>query len=224
MEIKHFGLIGLGGFAREVMPFIQDFLFKTFSQKNTKLKIYFVDIDSSITFCNGYPVISEQEFKKLEGEKYFNIAISDSKIREKIANRLIHYSNPLSLFASNCLAYESSVISKGGILCPFSIITSNTKIGKFFHANLYSYVAHDCFIGDYVTFAPSVKCNGNVHIYDHAYIGTGAIIRNGTSDEPIEIGEGAVIGMGAVVTKSVPPFSVVIGNPAREMKGKNHLT
>jgi acetyltransferase-like isoleucine patch superfamily enzyme len=41
----------------------------------------------------------------------------------------------------------------------------------------------------------------NIHIEDHAYIGTGAIIKQGTPDKPLVIGKGAVIGMGAVVTK-----------------------
>ena len=81
--------------------------------------------------------------------------------------------------------------------------------------NIYAYIAHDCVIGDYVTFAPNVHCNGNVHVHDHAYIGTGAIIKQGTTSKPLVIGEGAVVGMGAVVTKDVPPFTTVIGNPAK---------
>ncbi len=95
-------------------------------------------------------------------------------------------------------------------------MTSNAKIGRFFHCNLYAYVAHDCVIGDFVTFSPGVKCNGHVVIEDHAYVGTGAIIKDGT-DKPIVIGRGSIVGMGAVVTKSVAPGAIVIGNPARTM-------
>ena len=49
-----------------------------------------------------------------------------------------------------------------------------------------------------------------VTIEDDVWIGAGAIILPGTT-----IHKGAVIGAGAVVTKDVPPFSVVVGNPAR---------
>jgi acetyltransferase-like isoleucine patch superfamily enzyme len=103
------------------------------------------------------------------------------------------------------------------VLCSFVTLTSNIRIGRAFHANIYSYVAHDCVIGDYVTFAPGVKCNGNVRIEDHAYIGTGAILRQGSPEKPLTIGKGAVVGMGAVVTKDVAPGVTVVGNPARPL-------
>ena len=76
---------------------------------------------------------------------------------------------------------------------------------------------HDCLIGDFVTFAPSVKCNGNIVIEDHAYIGAGAVIKQGKPGQPLVIGRGAVVGMGAVVTKDVPAGATVVGNPARIM-------
>ncbi len=53
---------------------------------------------------------------------------------------------------------------------------------------------------------------GNVVIKDDAWIGAGAIILPG-----IEIGEAAVVGAGVVVTKSVPPYTIVAGCPAREI-------
>ena len=49
-----------------------------------------------------------------------------------------------------------------------------------------------------------------VRICDKAWIGFNAIILKGTT-----IGEGAIVGAGAVVTKDVPPYTIVGGNPAR---------
>jgi acetyltransferase-like isoleucine patch superfamily enzyme len=57
-------------------------------------------------------------------------------------------------------------------------------------------------------------CCGRVAIEDYAYIGAGACIRQGTDQRPMVIGRGAVVGMGAVVTRSVAPDTTVVGNPA----------
>jgi acetyltransferase-like isoleucine patch superfamily enzyme len=51
---------------------------------------------------------------------------------------------------------------------------------------------------------------GPTVIGNDVYIGVGAIVLSGVS-----IGDGAVVGAGAVVGKSVPPYAVVVGNPAR---------
>jgi galactoside O-acetyltransferase len=52
-----------------------------------------------------------------------------------------------------------------------------------------------------------------VTIEDRVWIGFNAIILKG-----VTIGEGAVVGAGTVVTKNVPPFSIVAGNPARVVR------
>lgn len=48
------------------------------------------------------------------------------------------------------------------------------------------------------------------HVRRRASIGSGAVVLCG-----LEIGEGAMVGAGAVVTKSVPSHSIVVGSPAR---------
>ncbi len=94
------------------------------------------------------------------------------------------------------------------------MLTGDAEIGRHFHCNIYSYVAHDCRIGDFVTFAPRVSCNGRVEIDDHAYIGTGATLKQGSHKSPLRIGKGAIVGMGAVVLQDVNDGEVVVGNPA----------
>jgi len=108
----------------------------------------------------------------------------------------------------------------GALLSPFVTLTSNIRIGVHFHANLYSYVEHDCVIGDYVTFAPGVRCNGNVVVEDFAYVGSGAMLRQGRPGKPLVIGRGAVVGMGAVVLDDVPAGITVAGNPARRISSR----
>jgi acetyltransferase-like isoleucine patch superfamily enzyme len=51
---------------------------------------------------------------------------------------------------------------------------------------------------------------GPTVIGNDVYVGVGAIVLSG-----VTIGDGAVVGAGAVVTKPVPPYAIVAGNPAR---------
>ena len=85
---------------------------------------------------------------------------------------------------------------------------------------MYSYVTHDCVVGDFVTLAPRVSVNGRVVIEDDVYIGTGATILPGNANAPITIGKGAVIGAHALVTRDVAPGATVVGAPARPLEKK----
>ena len=49
-----------------------------------------------------------------------------------------------------------------------------------------------------------------ISIKNKAWIGFNSIILKG-----VTIGEGAIVGAGSVVTKDVPPYTIVAGNPAR---------
>jgi len=213
-----YGIIGAGGFGREVMPVARQMIANFNDSNSKKYELVFVveNLEKQIVI-NGHKVIDESDFFTMESsKKYFNIAIADYKDRERISKKMIDSNiQPFTIKASNSVIFDNNDIGEGAILCPFTTITSNAKIGRYFHSNIYSYVAHDCVIGDFVTFAPSVHCNGKVVIEDYAYIGTGVVIKQGTNERPIIIGKGSVVGMGAVVTKSVPPFTTVIGNPAR---------
>lgn len=204
------GVYGASGCGRGVMPLLR-------AQHAQSTELVFVDDNPPAEVLNGHACLTYAEFlKHSAGSKKVCLAIANSAIREKLALRCT--SDGIGFVqarAHNVVEMDEVEIAEGAILSPFVTFTSNIKIGKHFHANLYSYVEHDCIIGNFVTFAPSVHCNGNVVIEDHAYIGTGAMIKQGLPGKPLVIGRGAVVGMGAVVTKSVPAGAVVVGNPAR---------
>ncbi|MFO1468942.1 MAG: hypothetical protein U1F35_21250 [Steroidobacteraceae bacterium] len=203
------------------MPFALDCLARHWGVSDvSKARVYFIETDPSRPEVNGLPLISEAEFFGIDcSERLFNVAVNDSRLRQKVAASFrARGAAPLSLFSADSIVYEGNVIGEGAILSANSMVTVNSTIGKFFHANVFSYVAHDCAIGDFVTFAPRVSCNGNVHIHDHAYVGACAVIKQGTSRKPLVIGEGAVVGMGAVVTKDIPPHTTVVGIPARPVE------
>lgn len=214
-----YGLIGPGGFGREVMPIAREMLSDAIS--SSQCEVVFVAKNAGENeYLNGHRVISEDIFLSCRAKKkYFNVAIADYNIRKKVSEKMLMESiEPFSIKSKTLTVYDGCSIDKGAIFCCNTTVTSNTRIGKFFHANMYSYVAHDCVIGDYVTFAGSVCCSGNVVVEDYAYIGSGAVIRPGKNDSPIVIGKGSVVGMGAVVFHSVKPFTTVVGNPATTLR------
>lgn len=216
--MKRFAIFGASGCGRGVLPLAREQLQADLMAGAADL--VFVDDQPSALLVNGHRVLTYDEWLSEPAiSRHMNVAIANGHVREKLVQRCA--ADGVQFFevrAASVVELDDVQLGEGAVLCPFVTLTSNIRIGKHFHANLYSYVEHDCVIGDFVTFAPGVKCNGNVHIEDHAYIGAGALIKQGLPNVPLVIGRGAVVGMGAVVTKSVPPGVTVVGNPARPLR------
>lgn len=213
-----FGLFGAGGSGREVMPYSKSSVAQTLGLEIDEVEVFFIETwQPDHSQVNGYPLISIGDFLSLDGPRYFNVALGDGRMRERIVNQVGGLATAASIYAQQSTFLDRNIIAEGAVFCPHTLVTSNVTIGKFFQANYFSSIAHDCVIGDYVTFGPGVRCNGRVHIHDYAYVGSNAVIKQGTSAKPLRIGVGAIVGMGAVVTKDVPDGMTVVGNPAKQL-------
>lgn len=72
-------------------------------------------------------------------------------------------------------------------------------------------------VGKYITEVTEKlpENDADVVIHDDVWIGSGVIILKG-----VEVGEGCVIGAGSVVTKSLEPYGIYAGNPAKRIKDR----
>lgn len=210
-----YAIYGASGAGRGILPLL--------AAQLTGLEdaeVVFIDDGQAAQVVNGRRCLDWAAFLAEPAEhKSVSIAIANAAIRRKLADRCIS----AGVGFSSVLAMQSVIMDDveygpGLLLSPFCTLTSNIRIGQHFHCNIGSYVEHDCVIGDFVTFAPGVRCNGNIVIEDDAYIGSGAVIRQGKPGAPLTIGKGATVGAGAIVLEDVPAGATVVGNPARILR------
>lgn len=84
-----------------------------------------------------------------------------------------------------------------------------TKIGDDNLFMAYSHVAHDCIVGNKTVFANSATLGGHVEVGDWVILGGLTAIH-----QFCKVGAHAFIAGGAIVTRDVPPYIMVAGNPA----------
>lgn len=92
-----------------------------------------------------------------------------------------------------------------------------TRIGDHNLIMVAAHIAHDCQIGDHTTIANQVMLAGHVRVEDGANIGGGAGVHHFAT-----VGACAFVGGLARITKDVPPFMIVEGNPA-EVRAVNSI-
>lgn len=136
---------------------------------------------------------------------------------------------------------QTQSIGDGTVIWQFVVILSKAIIGKNCNINCQVFIENDVIIGDNVTIKPGVQVWDGVEIGDNVFVGPNVtftndlvprskqypagfkktVVRKGASIganatilSGIEIGEYALIGAGSVVTKSVPPYTLLYGNPA----------
>lgn len=146
---------------------------------------------------------------------------------------------------------QTSEVGEGTQIWQHVVVLPGARIGKDVNINAHCFVENDVTIGDRVTIKSGVYLWDGVHIADDVFvgpnvtftndkfprskrhpetflqtkveakasIGAGAVILPG-----LTVGTGAMVGAGSVVTKSVPPYAIVVGSPARikgYVDGKN---
>jgi UDP-2-acetamido-3-amino-2,3-dideoxy-glucuronate N-acetyltransferase len=121
----------------------------------------------------------------------------------------------------NCVLGKNCNIGQNVVISPEVVLGNNVKVQN--NVSIYTGVTceDDVFLGPSMVFTNVINPRSAVNRknqYAQTKVGKGASIgANATIVCGHDIGEFAFIGAGAVVTKHVPDFALVVGNPARQM-------
>jgi sugar O-acyltransferase (sialic acid O-acetyltransferase NeuD family) len=210
-------IYGSGGFGREVAWLVESCC----DQEDHLEVVCFIDDDEAACskVVNSIPVMKLKEaFSRFPSAKVVG-GVGDPKVRQRLMEKAQAIGFEFATVIHPRVERSRWVeIGAGTVICAGNILTTNITFGRHVQINLDCTIGHDVFMGDYVTLAPGVHISGCVHLGSRVYVGTGAVIINGTQKHPITIGDDAIIGAGACVTKSVPAGLTVVGVPAKPLQ------
>lgn len=215
--MQQIAIYGAGGFAREVA-----WLVEACNEPGPRYEIVgFIDDDPAVhgSVLNHVPVMSLQEAGVRFPGSQVVAGVGAPKTRELLMEKAATNGFEFGTLIHPRVEHSRWIeFGEGAVICAGTILTTNIRLGRHVQINIDCTVGHDALLGDYTTLAPGVHISGWVHLGKRVYIGTGAVIINGTAEKPIQIGDDAVIGAGACVTKSVPPETTVVGVPAKPLQ------
>jgi sugar O-acyltransferase (sialic acid O-acetyltransferase NeuD family) len=141
----------------------------------------------------------------------FIAAIGDNRARSRCYSRGLQQGwIPATLIHPSAEVSPHSEISPGCVVLPRAVINAGAVIGLNCIINTGAIVEHDCRLSGHVHISPSATLGGNVQVGAFAHVGIGACVLPGC-----RIGEGSIVGAGAVILTSIPEAVTAVGVPAR---------
>lgn len=212
--MKNLIIAGAGGFGRETA-----WLTERINKINPEWNVLgFIDDRAELKgrFVNGYKIIGTVDDAADYPDTYFVCAIGASRARKAVAER-IKAKVPNVKFATlidpEAIVSDKTEIGEGSIICAGAVMTVNIFLGRHVIVNINCTVGHDAVLKDYVMLYPGAGISGAVQIGECTEMGTGSRIIQGKT-----IGDGTIVGAGAVVIRDLPDNCTAVGVPAKPIK------
>lgn len=183
----------------------------------TIMGLYHYNEERTGEFDHGFKIIGS--FNKLLNARdltgmNFLLTMGDNSIRTELANKLIALGGnvPTLIHPTAVISRFAQISPIGVYISPFTYVQADSSIGKntilLSHVN----ISHSTSIGNSCFIAGGAMVGAYTTVEDFVFIGQGAL---SISEKVKTIGEGAFIGARTLITKDIPPKTIVKGLPGK---------
>jgi sugar O-acyltransferase (sialic acid O-acetyltransferase NeuD family) len=204
-------IIGAGGFGREMLAWARQ---SVQYERDWTIKGF---IDDNLAALEGKgtqaPVLSTIADYEPRDEDVFICAMGVPAYKRRCCELLLGRGAKFSqLFHRTAVIGDNVEMGAGVVLCPYSVVSANNRLGRSVALSLHATVDHDACVDDYSQINCHCDLTAAVKIGKEVFLGSRVSVIPGVS-----IGDGAYVGAGAVVTRDVPAGVKAYGVPARVM-------
>jgi len=194
-------LYGAGGHAKVIMSCLR-------ASGQTILGIFDDDISKKQLYL--VPVVGAYNSDFMPNDAII-IAIGHNDIRQQITAMVKHHFG--QVVHPSAVVDESVQVGEGTVVFHNVVVQADAQIGRHVIVNTAALIDHDCQIADFVHIAPRATLCGNVRVGAGTLVGAGVVVAPNLS-----IGQNCLIAAGSIVTRHIPDFCIVRGNPGRIIK------
>jgi sugar O-acyltransferase (sialic acid O-acetyltransferase NeuD family) len=167
----------------------------------------------------GYPIVGTHaqlfengDFSGLQ----LVLSMGDNDIRLELGDEIRKRGgNAPTLVDPTAMVSRYASLEEGVVVLANSTVGPTTTVGRDVHISYNATIAHDVDIRRGCFIASNSSIGAYITLREKVLVGASSTI---LAKKGLTVGEGAVVGAGAVVTKSVPEGATVVGNPARPLQ------
>lgn len=184
--------------------------------------LYHYNNDRTGESDHGYEILGSFEDlfskKSLKGQNFL-LTMGDSKIRTGLSKKIIDKGGvvPTLIHPTSVISKFANISDVGVYISAFSFVQADSSVGEntviLSHVN----ISHTSHVGKGCFLAGGSIIGAYTNMEDNVFIGQGALSISG---KVATIGHDAYVGARSLLTKNVPPNTVVAGIPAKVIREK----